>query len=95
MIRKTLIGTAVAAGLGTFVFGTSVFSYLHTGVDEVRQAVRAEVPLDFEIARAKKEIEKIAPEIERCMHVIAEQQYDIEQREADLARRQNDLVRQK
>ena len=68
---------------------------MQTGVHEVRQAVRAEVPLDFEIARAKQEIEKIAPEIERCMHVIAEQQYDIELREADIARRQSDLTSQK
>ena len=88
MLKKMLIGGGAAAALGTFVFGTSAFSYLHTGVTEVREAVRAEVPLDFEIARARQEIEKIAPEIEQCMHVIAEQQYDIEQREADIARRE-------
>lgn len=95
MIKKALIGGVAAAGLGTFVFGTSALSYLQTGVREAREAVRAEVPLDFEIARARQEIEKIAPEIEQCMHVIAEQQYDIEQREADIARREADLAKQK
>lgn len=95
MLKKALIGAAAAAGLGTFVFGTSVFSYMHTGVNEVREAVRSEVPLDFEIARARNEIEKIAPEIEQCMHVIAEQQYDIEQRETDIARREGDIAKQK
>lgn len=95
MIKKMLIGAGATAALGTFVFGTSALSYMQTGVHEVQQAVRAEVPLDFEIARAKQEIEKIAPEIERCMHVIAEQQYDIEQREAEIARRENELVGQK
>jgi len=95
MLKKALIGTGAAAALGTFVFGTSALSYMETGVHEVREAVRSEVPLDFEIARAKQEIEKIAPEIERCMHVIAEQQYDIEQREVDMTRRQTDLAVQK
>jgi len=95
MIKKALIGGVAAAGLGTFVFGTSALSYLQTGVREAREAVRAEVPLDFEIARARQEIEKIAPEIEQCMHVIAEQQYDIEQRESDIARREADLAKQK
>lgn len=95
MFKKALIGTGVAAALGTFVFGTSVLSYMATGVHEVREAVRSEVPLDFEIARAKQEIERIAPEIERCMHVIAEQQYDVEQREAEIVRRQADLAIQK
>jgi peptidoglycan hydrolase CwlO-like protein len=95
MLKKALIGTGAAAALGTFVFGTSAFSYIRTGVHEAREAVRAEVPLDFEIARARQEIEHIAPEIENCMHVIAEQQYDIEQREADIARRDADLTKQK
>ncbi|HEX6985364.1 MAG TPA: hypothetical protein VF170_08300 [Planctomycetaceae bacterium] len=95
MLKKALIGTGAAAALGTFVFGTSALSYMETGVHEVRQAVRAEVPLDFEIARAEQEIEKIAPEIEKCMHVIAEQQYDVEQREAEIARREEDLTIQK
>ena len=95
MIKKAIIGTGVAAALGTFVFGTSALSYMETGVKQAREAVRAEVPLDFEISRAKQEIEKIAPEIEKCMHVIAEQQYDIETRDAEIARRESDLEIQK
>ena len=85
MFKKALIGGAAALGLGALAFGTSLSSYMETGFQEAREAVRAEVPLDFEIARARQEIEKIVPEIERCMHVIAEQQYDIEQREVLLA----------
>ncbi len=95
MLKKMVIGAVGTAALGTFVFGTSALSYMQTGVHEVREAVRSEVPLDFEIVRAKQEIEKIAPEIERCMHVIAEQQYDIEQREGEIARRTDELSGQK
>ena len=95
MIKKTLIGVGAAAALGTFAFGTSAVSYMRMGVHEARQAVRAEIPVDFEIKRAKQEVERIVPEIEHCMHVIAEQQYDLEQRSAEIARRDADLNRQK
>lgn len=95
MIKKALIGAGTALGLGMLAFGTSVTSYMSTGFHEAREAVRAEVPLDFEIARAKQEIEKIVPEIERCMHVVAEQQYDIAQRESELDRSRLKLTEQK
>lgn len=95
MIRKALIGTAAAVGLGSLVFGTSLVSYLQTGFHEAREAVRSEVPLEFEIARARQEVQKIIPEIERCMHVIAEQQYDLEQREAEIAQHKARLADQK
>ena len=85
MFKKALIGAGAALGLGALAFGTSALSYMETGFHEAREAVRAEVPLDFEIARAQQEIEKIVPEIERCMHVVAEQQYDIGLRETRLA----------
>ncbi len=95
MIKKALIGTGIAAALGTFAFGTSAVSYMRMGVHEAREAVRSEIPVEFEIKRAKQEVERIVPEIEHCMHVIAEQQYDLEQRSSEIARRDADLGRQK
>ena len=95
MIKKVVLGTGLAVALSTFVFGTDVFSYLRTGAGSVRQAVRAEVPLDFEIARARQSVEEIIPEIEQVMHVIAEQQYDLERRDVQIAAREESLVQQK
>ncbi len=91
--KKFVIGAAVLATLGTFVFGRDVVSYMKTAGNSVREAVKAEVPVDFEVERARKMVEDLVPDIRRCMHVIAEQQVDVESlqgeiHEADLAMKQ-------
>lgn len=91
--KKFVIGAAVLATLGTFVFGRDVVSYMRTAGNSVREAVKAEVPVDFEVERARKMVEDLVPDIRRCMHVIAEQQVDVETlqgeiHEADLAMKQ-------
>ncbi len=91
MLKKALIGTAVMASLAAFVFGRDAFSYVKTWGSTVREAVRAEVPLEFEIERARKMVEELVPDIRRCMHVIAEQQVDIEYLNEQIARRESNL----
>ncbi|QDT37051.1 hypothetical protein [Stratiformator vulcanicus] len=95
LVKKLAVGASVAALLGTFVFGRDVFSYVRTSASSVRDAVRAEVPVEFEIRRAEQMVGEIVPEIERCMHVIAEQQYDIEQRTESLQKQELALSDQK
>lgn len=95
MLKKILIGSAIAVGLGTFVFGRDTISYLRTGCRSVRQAVKAEVPVEFEIERARTMVDQLVPDIRQCMHVIAEQQVDIEHLTAALDRKTGELGRQK
>ena len=95
MFKKILIGSAIAAGLGTFVFGRDAVSYVMTGCRNVRNAVKAEVPVEFEIERARTLVDQLVPDIRQCMHVIAEQQVDIEHLAATLTRKESDLARQK
>jgi peptidoglycan hydrolase CwlO-like protein len=95
MIKKALIGTAVLGMLGVFVFGRDVFSYLKTAGAEMRDAVKSEVPLDFEIQRARKMVEQLVPDIRRCMHSIAEQQVDVEYLSEVIDRREDGLDKQK
>jgi peptidoglycan hydrolase CwlO-like protein len=95
MIKKAIIGSAAALVLGGFVFGREVFSYARTWGASVRNAVKAEVPLEFEIQRARELVENLVPDIRNCMHVIAEQQVDIEQLERDVAAKDRDMASQK
>ena len=95
MIKKAIIGTAAAMLVGGLVFGREVFSYARTWGSSVRDAVKAEVPLEFEIQRARELVENLVPDIRNCMHVIAEQQVDIENLHADIAARHGDLSQQK
>lgn len=95
MLKKILIGSAIAVGLGTFVLGRDTLSYFRTGCRNVQAAVKAEVPVEFEIERARTMVDQLVPDIRQCMHVIAEQQVDIEHLTAALDRKQTDLGRQK
>lgn len=78
MLKKAILGSLAVASAGGFFFGSDAFSYLKTGVASVRDAVRAEVPIEFEMERAKKEIESLVPEIRKSLKLVAEQQIDIE-----------------
>lgn len=95
MLKKLLVGSAAAALLGGFVFGRDAFSYLRTGAHSVRQAMKSEVPLEFEIERARNLVDHLVPDIRHCMHVIAEQQVDVEHLQQQIARRDSDLSKQK
>ncbi|RMG35177.1 MAG: hypothetical protein D6725_13065 [Planctomycetota bacterium] len=87
MLKKVLIGVGAVSALGTFVFGRDAASYLWTCGRSVRDAVKAEVPLEFEVQRARQMVERLVPEIRQCMHVIAEQQVELEDRTEALQRR--------
>ncbi|MBT4868430.1 MAG: hypothetical protein HON53_25250 [Planctomycetaceae bacterium] len=95
MLKKTLIGTAIAATLAVFVFGKDVFSYATTSASSVREAVKSEVPLEFEIERARNLVGNLMPDIRHCMHVTAEQQVDIEHLTADINRKETEIGLQK
>ena len=94
MLKKVVIGSAVALLVGTFVFGRDFVSYMHTGAHKVRDAVKSEVPLEFEVQRAREMVENLVPDIRHCMHVIAEQQVDLEQLEEKIVKSDQELGRQ-
>jgi chromosome segregation ATPase len=91
MFKKVAIGSLAAAAVGTFVFGRDAWSYLTTSASSVREAVRSEVPVEFEIERAKKQVEQLVPEIRKSMHVIATEQVQVEHLQESIAQREKAL----
>lgn len=94
MIKKVALGSVALATLGTFVFGRDAYSYLCTGVQSVRETVRGEVPVEFEIERARHEVVQLVPEIRKSMHVIAREQVEVEHLTETIARRERELEHQ-
>jgi len=70
LLKKALIGVASTALLGTLVFGHDALSYVKTIGHTARQAIKSEVPIEFEIKRARDMVENLVPDIRNCMHVI-------------------------
>ena len=94
MVKKIALGTLAVAAVSTFVFGRDAISYLTTGADNVRDAVRSGVPVEFEIERARKGLQELTPEIRQSLHVIAEQEVDIDNLRKAIARQEEQLGEQ-
>ena len=84
MIKKTIIGAFAVVVLGSFILGRDTWSYFSTSVAQVRQAIKQEVPLEFEIQRARNMVAQLDGEVRKCLHVIAEEEVNIEDLKKDL-----------
>lgn len=94
MVKKLLVGVGALVVLPVLFFGKDAASYFHTAKNNMRDAVKQEIPAEFEVARVKDMVENLVPDIQKCMHVIAEQQVDIEHLQADIVRREDTLADQ-
>lgn len=81
MFKKlTMVGIAVVL-FGVLFAGRDAVSYVTTSVGKVRSAIRESVPVKFEIARAKKELENLGPDIRRNLESIAKEEVQLERLE--------------
>jgi len=102
MVKKTLfLGAAVLLLAGLFC-GRGAWSYVTTAMDRVHHQVKSNVPVKFEIDRARGMIKELGPEIERNMHLIAREEVeiaklerDLEQNEKQLSKSQDEILRLK
>ena len=83
-IKKSVKAGLATLGVAGLVFGTQAWSYIRTGVNNVQNAVQAEVPIAFELDRARHEVQQLIPEIHRSLHVVAEEQVEVEHLKAAL-----------
>jgi tellurite resistance protein len=95
ILKKALFGAAAAAVLTTLVFGRDAVSYVKTFGCSARDAIKSEVPIEFEIQRARDMVGNLIPDIRKCMHVIAEEEVNVEHLNQDIARADVDLNKQK
>lgn len=89
--KKIILSSLIALGAGTFIFGQDVASYLRTFGQEVRNTVKSNVSLDFEVKRAREMVENLIPEIHNSYHVISEQQVDVEYIEKEVKDKQSSI----
>jgi chromosome segregation ATPase len=95
MLKKAIIGTFATVALGTLIFGKDAFSYACTAWSATREAVRHEVPLEFQVQRARTSVAQLEPAIHSTLKAIAEQQVDIEHLHTQVASRTDEIAKQK
>lgn len=92
MIRRSLIGGSVGLLVMGLLFGRDAASYVRTSVGWVKQSVTENVPVEFQIERARKMIDDLEPEVRRNKHLIVKEEVALEQlstRMATLETKQN------
>jgi DNA repair exonuclease SbcCD ATPase subunit len=102
MLKKSLlVGGAVALLFGLF-FGRDACSYLTTSSRWVKDSVKSNVPIEFQIDRARTMIKDLDPEIRQNMHLIAKEEVEIEklgkqvdEQEGGLAKSREEILRLK
>lgn len=77
MLKKVLIGSAIAAGGAGLLLGTSAVSYVKLGVASVQQGIKDSIPVEVEIKRAKEMISDLKPEIADNLRMIAKEEVEV------------------
>ena len=74
------MGALVAGGAlltGGLIFGSELSSYVRSSARSIRASVRENVPIEFEIRRARDLLDGIGPEIHQSVRAIAEQEVEV------------------
>lgn len=84
LIKTGVIGTAAALLVGGLVFGRDLGSYLRSSTRCVSSAVKDNVPIEFELRRARDLLDDIIPEMQASIRAIAEQEVEIASLKAEI-----------
>lgn len=91
MFKKLLL-TGLIGGAGALaVCGTAGWSYLRTGFHEARESVRQNVPIEWEIKRARQMISDLRPEIVKNMEVVAREEVNVQRLSEEISDKQQHL----
>lgn len=95
MFRKTVIGVLIAAGLVFFLKRTSFLSYAGTLWSQAGKAAKNQVPVKFEIERARREIAAMEGDIGNTLRPIAEYMAAVKKLKKDINEAREALAEQK
>lgn len=93
LIKWTAIGVLATGAIGFLVFGENAFSYVRTMAGSVRDSVRNQVPVEFELKRAEQLIRDIDPQIQTCKRELAQAEVGLENLIDDVERLEHENAR--
>lgn len=94
MCRK-FCGGLVMLGVGAYLLtGTSLGSYVRTAYTQTVGYCKGQIPIEFQIDRAKQLIAELDPEIQRAARDIAVEEVRVSRLKSDIAKAQSELDEQ-
>jgi len=95
MVKKGLLGAALGTGALFLVFGTSAPSYVKTAYHRLRQNAKEATPPQFEIERARQDIDSLKPMFDQNKETLARAEVEAENLEREVSVMQANLDRSK
>lgn len=88
IVRSLKWGLAAMTGailVGGLLFGRDLVSYAQCGFSNVREEVRAAIPIDVELERARQMIKEITPELRSNVRLIVNEEIAVKGLQNDIA----------
>jgi chromosome segregation ATPase len=95
MLKKFMLGSAIALGVGGLVLGTSTVSYVRTGFHSIKNKIKDQIPLDVEIQRARDSITDLKPAIAENLKVIAREEVEVARLQREVDSKKTSLAKSK
>jgi phage shock protein A len=95
MVKKGLLGAALTAGALYVAFGTSAPSYVRTAFHKTRHGIQRQVPIPFEIERARQQIADLEPAINDNKEELARAEVDVEHLDREILTIKANLAKEK
>jgi len=95
LIKKAVVGTALGAGALYLAFGTSAPSYVRSAFHNFRHSAREALPVQFDIDKAREEIEGLRPAIKEGIAQVAAARVEIQKLEREIAKTRTNLEAEK
>jgi chromosome segregation ATPase len=95
IVKKSLLGAALGAGGLFLAFGTDAPSYAKTAFHKVRQNVKDSVDPQFDIDRARRDIDSLKPMFDQNKETLARTEVEAENLDREIGVVQAELDREK
>lgn len=96
MLWRVMKFGSVAAGggllLGGLIFGRDLTSYVSSSARQVRQAVKDQVSVEFELQRARDMVDGIVPDLKSNIRLIAQEEVEVAQLQNEIKSAREELA---
>ena len=95
LLKKGFVLLVVVFVVGAVFFGPDVVSYATTSRRAIRDAIKDQVPIEFELRRVRTLIDAVMPELHANMKLVAKEEVEIDALAAEVARTSEALAAEK
>ena len=91
MFKRILMPVGALSLLSVLFLGRDAASYVGTSLGWMKTSIKDQVPIEFELERARNMVRDLVPDIRRNMHVIAQEEVEVDTLEKQIEQNRDAL----